>query len=203
MFEERDLKVMLGNSIREDEVDYDDAEVASQLGYPVEEEALREYYYVTITDAIGKPDFREDYLAVIKFVQQFELESQQMLSESIMNQIKQVYDFVPSRKYPAINHEEIYEIYKFIEFIEYDHQDFIVEVWSFLNPETNSLQVEKYCEQNKHKIISEIEEQLKSQFFPWLITDFLRTNNKENLIQWFCEKSINLRSSILLSIMKE
>jgi len=33
MFEDRDLKVLLGNSIEEPEVDYDDAEVASETGY--------------------------------------------------------------------------------------------------------------------------------------------------------------------------
>ncbi len=203
MFEDRDLQVLLGNSIEEPEVDYDDAEVDSELGYPVEELALREYYYVTITDRIGKPDFREHYLSVIRFVQQFPLESQIVLVNSILKQIEEVYDYIPSINFDPNSYDEINEIYKFIEFIEYDHEDFVVEIWSFLNPETDSFQVEKYCEQNKHKIIFEIEEQLDSRYFPWLIADFLRTYNKDNIIEWFCEKSKNLRSLILLSISKE
>jgi len=203
MFEDRSLKVLLGNSIEEEEVDYDNADVASELGYPVEEEALKEYYYVTITDNIGKPDFREHYLSVIRFAQQYPVESQQVLVNSILEQIQTVYDFEPSRNFTPINYDEINEVYKFIEFLEYDNEDFIVEIWSFLKPEADSLQLEKYCEQNKHKIIFEIEEQLDSRFFPWLIADFLRTNNKENIIEWFCEKSINLRSLILLGLNKE
>jgi len=203
MFEDRDLKVLLGNSIEEPEVDYDDAEVESEVGYPVEETALREYYYVTITDHIGKVEFREHYLSVIRFAQQYPLTSQILLANSILEQIEKVYDHIPSISFDPNSYEEMNEVYKFIEFIEYDHEDFIVEVWSFLNPEINSFQIEKYCEQNKYKIISEIEEQLKSRFFPWLITDFLRTYNKDNIIEWFCERSKNLRTLIFLSLNKE
>ena len=203
MFEERNLKVMLGNSIREPEVDYDDAEVASQLRYPVEEEALREYYDVTIVDKIGKPDFKEHYLSASIHTKRFKIEAQQLLVNSIMNQIKEVYDYIPSVIHDVDSYESINEVYKFIEFIEYNHEDFIVEVWSFLKPDVNSFQVEKYCEQNSVKIISEIEEQLKSQYFSWLITDFLRTYNKNNIIHWFCEKSKNVRGLILLNLIEE
>jgi hypothetical protein len=200
MFEDRDLQVLLGNSIEEPEVDYDAAEVESEFGYPVEETALREYYYVTITDHIGKPEFREHYLSVIRFVQQYSLTHQILLANSILKQIEEVYDHAPSINFDPTSDDDIDEVYKFIEFLEYDHEDFIIEIWSFLNPETDSFQLEKYCEQNKHKIISEIEEQLNSRFFPWLIADFLRTYNKDNIIEWFCEKSKNLRILILLSL---
>ena len=203
MFEERDLKILLGNSIREPEVDYDSAEVESQLGYPVEEEALREYYDVTITDNIGKPDFRQNYLSVSNFVKEFQIKNQQLLANSIMNQIKTVYDYTPSVTHDVDSYDEINEVYQLLEFIEYNHENFIVEVWSFLKPEVNSFQVEKYCEQNKQKIISEIEEQLDSRYFPWLIANFLRTYNKNDIIVWFCEKSIKLRGLILLSIIEE
>ena len=203
MFEDRDLKVLLGNSIREPEVDYDDAEVASELGHPVEEEALREYYGVTITDKIGKPDFRQHYLSVSNFVQQFQLKSQQLIANSIMNQIKEVYDYVPPVTHDVDSYEDINEVYGFIEFIEYNHEDFIVEVWSFLKPNIKSFQIENYCEQNNQKIISEIEEVLFSLYFSRLIADFLRTYNKNDIIDWFCEKSKNIRSLILLSLIEE
>lgn len=203
MFEDRDLKVLLGNSIKEPEVDYDDAEVASELGYPVEEEALKEYYDVIIVDKIGKPDFRQNYLCVINHIRQRQLKDQQLLAESIMNQIKEVYDFIPSINYDTDSYEEISGVYEFIEFIEYNHEDFIVGIWSFLKPETNSLQIEKYCEQNEEKIMSEIEEQLDSRYFSWMITDFLRTYNKNDFMNWFCEKSENLKVLILLSTIKE
>ncbi len=203
MFEDKDLKVLLGNSIRLPEMDYDDEEVASELGHPVEEEALREYYDTTITKYIGKPDFRQNYLSVINYVKQFSIEAQQLVTNSIMNRIKSVYDYRPSINYPPDNYNERNEIYRLIEFIEYNHEDFIVEVWSFLRPDINSFQLEKYCEQNTLKIISEIEKKLDSQYFPWLIADFLRTYNKNDIIFWFCEKSKKLRSLILLNLYEE
>lgn len=202
MFEQEDLKVLLGNSIEEPEVDYDDAEVSSELGHPVEEDALMEYFYITITRNIGKADFREEYLSVYPDVMRYSTEKKQVLAESILKQIKQVYDYTPSRIVDTNSEIEINNVLKFIEFIEYDHEDFIIEVWTFLNPETNSFQVEKYCEQNKIKIISEIEEQLTSREFPWMIADFLRTYNKEDITTWFCEKSKRLRSAILLKLIQ-
>jgi len=185
MFEDHDLKVLLGNSIREPEVDYDDAEVQSELGYPVEEEALKEYFYVTMIDNIGKKDFREEYLSVYPDVMSYLTIHKQVLVEAILKQIKQVYDFIPSITVDTNSTKDVESVLKFLEFIEYDHEDFIIEVWTFLKPETNPFHLEKYCEQNKIKIVSEIEEQLSSRDFPWMIADFLRTYNKEDITAWF------------------
>jgi len=202
MFESADLKVLLGNSIELPEMDYDDEEVNSELGHPVEEEALKEYFFITITGNIGKKDFKEEYLSVLPDVMGYSTEHRQMLAESILKQIKQEYDYIPSLNVDTNNEMEVDNVLKFIQFIEYDHEDFIIEVWTFLNPETNPFQVEKYCEQNKQKIIDEIEEQLSSRDFPWLIADFLRTYNKEDITTWFCNKSKNLRSAILLKLIQ-
>ncbi len=202
MFEDRNLKILLGNSIKEPEVDYDDAEVESELGFPVEEEALKEYFYITIVDAIGKPNFREEYRSVILEIEGYPVEKRQVLAESILKQIDQVYDFIPSRTVDTLDEDEIHNVHQFLEFIEYNHENFVVEIWTFLNPDINSFQVEKYCEQNKVKIISEIEEQLSLREFPWMIADFLRTYNKEDITAWFCEKSKRLRSTILLKLMR-
>jgi hypothetical protein len=49
----------------------------------------------------------------------------------------------------------------------------------------------------------EIEEQLETHDYSGLIADFLRTYNKENLIEWFCEKSKALYPSILLALREE
>lgn len=201
MFEDRDMKVLLGNSIKEPEVDYDDAEVESDYGLPVEEEALKEYFYVTVIDHMKLPDFKENYLSVLPEIQTYSAEQKQMLANSVLNVIKQKYDFQPSVNPEVNNDAEINDVLGLLEFIEYDHEDFIVEVWSYLKPDTNSFQVEKFCEHNIDKIISEIEEQLSSRSFPWMITDFLRTYNKYEMIDWFCEKSQNLKTLILLKFL--
>jgi hypothetical protein len=201
MFEDRDMKVLLGNSIREPEVDYDDAEVESETGYPVEEEALKEYFYVIVIDQINKSDFRENYLSVLGDIKLYPTKQKQMFAESILNKIKEEYDYQPSRTPDTNTEEEIDNVMKLIQFIEYDHENFIIDVWSYLKPDLNSFQLEKFCEHNQYKIISEIEEQLSSHSFPWMIADFLGTYNKDDIIKWFCEKSENLRTLILLKLM--
>jgi len=202
MFEYRDLKVLLGNSIREPEVDYDDEEVKSEIGYPVEEEALKEYYFVAVVDSMNTPEFKSEYSTAISKIKQYSTEQQLLLAFSILDYIPKKYDFDFSQKYNIYNQRDIDDLYSFLEFIEYDHEDFITSVWKNLNPNPKTLNIKKYCSNNSDKIIFEIEEHLGMRYMPEMIADFLRTNNKENLISWFSNKSSNLRSSILIELLQ-
>ena len=201
MFENRDLKVLLGNSIEEPDVDYDDAEVASETGYPVKESALRQFYFVTVIDHMNTPDFREHYSSVISKIKSYTTKEQLSLAFSIIDEMPKKYDFEFSVKFNLYNKQNINELYKFIEFVEYDHEQFIVDVWKNLKIDVNSLNIEQYCKQNSQTIVSEIEEQLSISYMSEMIADFLRTNDKENLVQWFCEKSKRIKTSILIAII--
>ena len=204
MFEERHQKILLGNSIPLPEEDLDDAYVKSEYGKPVEEEALKEYYFITITDNIGKEDFKENYLAVInQIIRNYDVRKQQMLCEAIMHQVKQVYDYLSPVNVDINSDEDVTNILNFIQFIEYDHEEFILGIWEYLKPETDLKSFQNYCEQNGNKIISEIEEQLDTKAFPKLITNFLRTYNKDDMIEWFCNRSNRLKTAIQLAIREE
>lgn len=203
MFEEEVSKVLLGNSIELFEEDYDDAEVESMTGYPVEETALMEYYFVSITNHIGEPSFKDEYLSVISFVKEYPLKDQKVLCEAILKQIEKKHDYSPSIIVDVVSEESIFSVLKLLEFIEYNHEDFIIDVWKFLKVDTNSFQIEKFCEQKGNEIVLEIEEQSEARYLPELITNFLRTNNKENILEWFCEKSKNLRTTILLELERK
>ncbi|MHA1815149.1 MAG: hypothetical protein ACTSX1_04030 [Candidatus Heimdallarchaeaceae archaeon] len=204
MFEERHQKILLGNSIPLPEEDLDDAYVESEYGKPVEEEALKEYYFITITDNIGREDFKENYLAVInQIIRNYDVHKQQMLCEAIMNQVRHVYDYFPPTNVDINSDDDVINILDFIQFIEYEHEEFILDIWEYLKPETNLKSFQNYCEQNGNKIISEIEEQLDTKAFPELITNFLRTYNKDDMIQWFCDRSERLNTAIQLRIREE
>ena len=204
MYEDRAQKILLGNSLELPEMDLDDAMVKSEYGRPVEEAALKEFYFITVTDNIGKEDFKENYLSAINIIRtDYDVEKQQMLCDSILKQIKEVYDYLPPENVDYNSENEVLDILEFIQFIEYDHEDFIVGIWEFLKPETNLKSFENYCEQNGNKIIFEIEEQLDTKAFPKLIADFLRTYNKDDMIQWFCDRSERLNTAILLRIREE
>ena len=204
MYDSEGLKVLCGNSIEEPEVDYDDDVVNSATGYPVQEESLREYYFVTVTDAMNTPEFRSQYSAVISHIKRFSTKHQQLLAFAIVQKLPEKYDFEFSRNVIPYNQDEINELYEFLEFVEYNHEKFIVDIWKYLNPpEDNWFQLENFCEHNIPKIMKEIEEQLETHYYNESITDFLRTYNKENLIRWFCEKSKALNTSIVLALTKE
>ena len=134
-------------------MDYDDKFMESEMGDPVVEEATREFDFTTITDNMNHPDFRENYLEAMKQIRTYSTKHQQLLADSIVKRLPEKYDFEFSVNFDFINQDEINELYKFIQFYEYDHEKFIVTIWKYLNPDSNSLQLEKFCEHNVQKII--------------------------------------------------
>lgn len=198
MYDSEDLKVLLGNSIPEPEVDYDDAEVQSETGYPVEEDALKQYYFVTVIDHMGKPDFKSNYLSVINNIKEYTTEKQKLLTDSILQKLPEKYDFEFSINFDIKQQYEIDELYQFLEFVEYNNEKFILSVWKNLNP-LNKFKVEEFCNNNKIKILEEIENELDAHYYPRLIADFLRTYNKDKMVEWFCNMSQRIHTAILIS----
>jgi len=203
MFEDLNQYTLLGKSIREPGRDYDDEIVNSEYGVPAAEDALKLYYLQSITNSIGKEDFREEYLASVKYVMEYEVEELRSFTETILEQITLVYDFEFPYKLDFNTKDQINELLKFLAFIEFDNEDFITTTWKYLNPDVNSLQIEKFCEQNADKIVLEIDEQVDSHDFSGMIAIFLRTYIKDKLVEWFCNRSKNLRTSILIKLLGE
>lgn len=203
MYQTEDLKVLCGNTIEEPEMDYDDERVESESGDPVIDSGLMQFYFATIADNMATPDFRNNYLSVIGKARTYSTKHQQLLAFSLAQKIPEKYDFEFSQNFTPYNQQEINDFYFFVEFYEYKHEKFIVTIWKYLNPDSDSLDIEKYCEQNSTKIMSEIEEQLETRYYSELIADFLRTYNKDKFIKWFCEKSKLLYTSILLALREE
>jgi len=202
-FDTEEQKILLGNSVTPPEIDLDDAAVESEVGLPTEESALMQYYFESISGSIGKSDFKQEFLAVKnQVISDYDLRQQRVLADAIMNKISEIYDYEPTENFDINDIEELYEVYSLVEFLEYDNEDFITTTWQFLNPDINKLDVYKYCRTNSDKIITEIEEQLQTKDLPWLISDFLRTNNKENIIEWFCEASKELVPLIKIRILE-
>ena len=197
MYDAEELKVLCGNTIEEDEVDYDDDE----FGDPAVDSGLMQYYFVNVIDYMNHPELKENYMSVIGHIRKYSTKHQQLLAMAIIQNIPDKYDFqFSATPDPFYSQDDINELYKFIEFVEYDHEKFIVSIWKGLNPDTNSIQLQNFCEHNIPKILAEIEEHLELHYYPEMIADFLRTYNKDKLIEWFCEKSVNLRSSILIAL---
>lgn len=201
MYENRALKALLGNSLNMPEEDMDDLRVESQTGYPYEEAALKSYYFLTILDSIRTDEFRESFNATIPLLRkEYGFKDLQELCFEIIKYVKERYDFTFPQIVQIENAGDTQDVISFIQFLEYDNEEFIINVWKYLKPETNSLRFENYCEQNGNKIISEIEEQSDTRSYPKLISDFLRTYNKDDMIEWFCDQSKRLNTAILLEL---
>ena len=202
MLEDLSQYTLLGKSIPEPERDYDDEKVNSEYGEPVAEDALKLYYFQSITNNIGKEDFREEYLCSITHIMKYDIEDLRSFIETLLEQITAVYDF----EFPFVieyTADNVKDILNFLEFIEYDNEDFIVTTWKYLNPDLNQFKIEKYCEQNSDKIALEIDNQVDSHDFSKIISIFLRTYIKDKLIDWFCDRSMKLRTAILINLLKE
>lgn len=192
MNENQELYALLGKSIQLPEHDYDDDMVQSEEGLPIEEEGLMLYYFVSITSHIGKPDFKENFNSVIDDVRKYSIKKQQMLAKEILNKISDMYNFEFPTNIDYNTETNINEIYEFLKFIEFDNEEYILSIWKLLDINIST------CKINADKIIYEIEENLKGKYYSELIFNFLRTNNKSNLLDWFCVNSQKIAHLILI-----
>jgi len=193
-------KILLGNSIPLPEVDVDENK-SDELA---PEEALRGYWYETILSKIGKKDFKANYLTVIDDIKNNSpIDEQKRFCFAILEKIIYVYEYEFPLNLDFDNLNQIYSLYEFLEFLEYDNEQFICNVWKFLNF-TNSTYdtIENFCINNINKIVKEIEEQINLGFYPEKISGFLRTYNKERLIEWFCRESCKVESQIKLNYLE-
>jgi hypothetical protein len=201
--ENPELRILLGNSIPLPEEDLDDANVASQFGQPHAEDALRDFYFTSIALHIGKDDFQYEFTSVIDFVRPYPIEDRISLCYSILKRIKEVYDFEFSRKIEIKSELDIEHIFDLIKFIEYDNSKLIVGVWRYIFPKQSRFNFVLYCEQNKDKILSEIDEQIDIHNFNPLIVEFVKSYEGDSMIEWFCKQSEKLETEIKIEYAKE
>ena len=119
----------------------------------------------------------------------------------MLDKISEIYDFTFSETITLDIQSELNDFYNFLEFLEYDNSSFLSYVWKFLNPkDIVKLDIEKYCNNNKNKIIKEINEQLEMSQQSNLTILFLKSFYKDNLIKWFIKNSNQNFSDIIVKI---
>jgi hypothetical protein len=200
MFEiDAQTKILLGNSLplpEEDLDDYQEDELA-------EEDALRQYYFQIIVSAMGKDDFKNEFLSVFDIMQrENDYEKQKMLCIAMMEKVNEIYDFEFNENIDFTSEQEIEEFYEFVKFYEYDHEDFLVRVWKFVTDRFPK-DLDTFIEKSENNIILEIEDQIDSFNYNGMITQFLGTNTRTNMIQWFREKSKRIIPTIKYHLGEE
>jgi len=194
MTSEQENKTLLGNSISLPEMDEEEHD---------QESVLHDYWFLTIYNCIGKFDFKQNYLVVKNdILDSCSTEDQSLFCYKLLDRITEVYGWEFPENLEINTIESIKEFYSFLEFLEYDHEKFLCDVWVFLDPDLTNTTIDDFCKESIKSIISEIEEQIDANSFNELITIFLRTYNKEGILEWFSIMSNKIRSSILIRILE-
>ena len=119
-----------------------------------------------------------------------------ILARDVVERIKEVYDIdLILSDTPTL--KETTDIFKFLKFIEFEYINFMADVWKFLKVNLRS-DIRDFCIQNSDKIIKIIEEQIETHFLPELVVNFLRTYNKEDMINLFIKLTEKSRMMIVL-----
>jgi len=205
MMEDKFNYILLGDSVPLPETDVDESgiEVDPEFhthisGIESQEDALREYRFETILENIRKPEFKENYLEAITEIKTYTIREQTLLCERIIDKVEEVYDFVFPERVKIYDLNDVNDIYDFIEFIEYDFEDFIADVWRFFDVDVRRIDIRDFCKRNSDKVVREIEEQIETHTLNRLVTLFLRTYNKDDLIEWFSSSTEQIKSFVTL-----
>ena len=106
-----------------------------------------------------------------------------------LDKMSVLYEFEFSMTPTYGTRDKIEMMFRFIEFVEYDHITFLAYVWKYLDPIEN-VKIDKYVKENEETIIEEITNQTNLLVtLTENVSEFLRTYNKEGLLEWFANRS--------------
>lgn len=191
--EQDNLKILLGSVDPLPEVDDEENDEMA-------EQAFKQYVMLEVLTAIGEENFKEIYYNMINEIKQYPIEEQFTFCRAILARIMQVYNFEFPREIDLLTAGAVQQIYILIEFIEFNHINFISELMKPYNFDFRKGNAKDFIELNYTKIEGDIE--VISRNVPEIISEFLRTYNKEDLINWLVNRIEKSRMIILLK-MKE
>lgn len=161
-----------------------------------------EFDEMELINAIGKPDFKEIYISFIPDIKKQDIIYQKEFCLNILIKVKEVYDysFLP---YPELDNQvDMNDVYDLIKFLNYDHIDFLADIWKYLKTDLKKIDVKLFSYQNSDRIVSELEDQINSRDLSRLVSLFLRTYIKDDLIDWFVDATEKNRMLIYLRILQ-
>lgn len=135
---------------------------------------------IEILDNIGEDGFKFIYDNTIQNISLHSIDKQIDFCYNIINKITEVYDFIFIKKI-EISEEDINSIYELLKFIEYDNINFLSDLlkdYSFDIENSKDFINKKWNE--IHRKILDIE-------YSGFVSDFLKTNTKENIVNFIHE----------------
>jgi hypothetical protein len=101
----------------------------------------------------------------------------------------EVYEFQFLQNPKFEDDDSVEQMFKFIEFVEFDNLHFLKYVWRYLD-DIMDVNIPEYVHKNWKSVIEEITNQ--SNLLTTInenVSEFLRTYNKEGILEWFIDRS--------------
>jgi len=184
-------KVLLGSSMEMYEVEEDqDRDLA--------EEASLKYDAMNIIKSFSTDDFKNTYTSAMPHIAEQAIEIQRAFCYELLNKVEEVYDYVFPVNLDFSNQASINDFYKFLEFLEFDYVEFLARLWKLLAVDLRTVDVESYSKDNSILLIAKVDEILKLNVFSGLVSIFMRTYTKENLINFIVKKTEKSKMLVFL-----
>ena len=156
--------------------------------------AEMQYSFIDIISSIGTEEFEYIYLNSINEIKTYDIKDQISLCLQILDKIKEIYKFEFLTTIDIISIDDVNNVYDFIEFLEYKNIDFLVSLFAGIVLDIRKEPVRMILDNNW----LEIESRILKGHFSQMISLFLRTNNREELLDFLTSKAT--KSKILITI---
>lgn len=185
-------EILIGRSIPLDEVDDDESNLDDLI--PIAE---IDADFSDIINHIGTEEFKFIFLNLFDEIMNLSFEKKRELCQKLTDKVFEVYNFEFSPLLSFDEEKDIDVFFKFIEFLEYDYLDIIAEIISGLDIDLLKKDTNKFLKQNIYKIYNNINKLISNKNINVLISIFLRTNNKEELLS-FLESRMNRDKMLII-----
>jgi hypothetical protein len=182
---EKSTEIFISYIIEPPEFDADIDELEKNYDLGIYESSKHE-----IINNCGNKEFKYVWISLKNDIKNTSIKQQRIFAEQMLDKIYEIYDFTFPDNILLNTQTDLNNFYKFIEFLEYDNYIFLSYIWKFLDiSNIFKIDIEVYCNNNKNKIVKEIDEQTTIINLLSLIRLFLRSFYKDNLIKWFIKNS--------------
>lgn len=150
--------------------------------------AIYESSSLDILEQMNLDTFRNTYKILIDDITSRSLKKQKIFIDRYLDKMFEVYEFEFEKNLIYKTQTEIDNMFKFIEFVEFDNLSFLKYVWRYLD-DILSVNIRTYVISESDSIIKEITHQSNILDLTENVSEFLRTYNKEGIIEWFKNRS--------------
>ena len=151
--------------------------------------AIYESSTIDILSSMNKDSFKDTYNILKNDILSMPDVYQKIFLDKYLDEMVKIYEYEFSPTPIYDKKETINDMFKFIEFVEYDNLTFLKYMWKYLD-DILTVDIDKYVQENADTIVNEITNQADLLFtLTENTSEFLRTYNKESILEWFSDRS--------------